>query len=141
DIPMDHRPYRRIDAEAPFSPPRPTLPEGLEEIVADRKVMDAGATVCYRLWWAVELRSTHERADHPDIAVITMERDLLQGLVHQLQTQVNETTGLLEATQSRVERVEERVLHARGQIRMLQDRLVDQWEELIAVVPLSTERP
>ncbi|KAH9303905.1 hypothetical protein KI387_008309, partial [Taxus chinensis] len=56
DIPMDHRPYRRIDTEVPFSPPRPTLLEGPEEIAADHKVMDAGVTESYRLWWAAELR-------------------------------------------------------------------------------------
>ncbi|KAH9300157.1 hypothetical protein KI387_011740, partial [Taxus chinensis] len=50
DIPMAHRPYKRINAEAPFSPPRPTLPEGPEEIAFDRRVMDAGVTESYRLW-------------------------------------------------------------------------------------------
>ncbi|KAH9310855.1 hypothetical protein KI387_025890, partial [Taxus chinensis] len=68
------------------------------------------------------------------------ERDHLQGLVHQLQTQVNETTGLLEVAQSRVERLEARFLHMRGRIHMLQKRLVDQWEEPIAVAPLRMER-
>ncbi|KAH9313226.1 hypothetical protein KI387_028261, partial [Taxus chinensis] len=84
DIPMTYRPYMRIDAEATFSPPRPTPPEGPEEIAADRRVMDAGTTEAYRLWWVAELRGAHER---PDIAVITAERDRLQDLVHQLQTQ------------------------------------------------------
>ncbi|KAH9296684.1 hypothetical protein KI387_044264 [Taxus chinensis] len=97
---MAYRPYMRIDAEATFSPPRPTPPEGPEETAADRRVMDAGVTEAYRLWWVAELRGTRERADHPDIAVITVERDHLQGLVHQLQTQVNETTGLLAVAQS-----------------------------------------
>ncbi|KAH9297954.1 hypothetical protein KI387_029636, partial [Taxus chinensis] len=56
DIPLAYRPYMRIDAEATFSPPRPTPPEGPEEIVADRSVMDAGTTEAYRLWWVAELR-------------------------------------------------------------------------------------
>ncbi|KAH9298070.1 hypothetical protein KI387_029752, partial [Taxus chinensis] len=56
DIPMAHRPYRHINAEAPLSLPRPTLPEGLEEIVADRRVMDARVIESYRLWWVVEMR-------------------------------------------------------------------------------------
>ncbi|KAH9315556.1 hypothetical protein KI387_024183, partial [Taxus chinensis] len=43
-------------AEAPFSLPRPTLPEGPEEIAADRRVMDAGVIESYRLWWAAQLR-------------------------------------------------------------------------------------
>ncbi|KAH9313174.1 hypothetical protein KI387_028209, partial [Taxus chinensis] len=73
--------------------------------------MDAGTTKAYRVWWVKELRGARE---HPDIAVITTERDLLQDLVHQLQTQVNETTGLLEVSQLRVERLEARFLHARG---------------------------
>ncbi|KAH9299851.1 hypothetical protein KI387_031533, partial [Taxus chinensis] len=58
DIPMAYRPYKRIDAEAPFSPPRPTLPEGPEETAADRRVMDAGVTDAYRLWCVAELRGT-----------------------------------------------------------------------------------
>ncbi|KAH9324988.1 hypothetical protein KI387_005166, partial [Taxus chinensis] len=37
DIPMAYRPYMRIDAEAAFSPPQPTPPEGPEEIAADRR--------------------------------------------------------------------------------------------------------
>ncbi|KAH9306907.1 hypothetical protein KI387_011311, partial [Taxus chinensis] len=85
-------PYMRIDTEASFSPPRPIPPEGLEEIAADRRVMDVGATKAYRLWWVAELRGLREKANHPDIAVITAERDHLQGLVYQLQTRVNETT-------------------------------------------------
>ncbi|KAH9294000.1 hypothetical protein KI387_040797, partial [Taxus chinensis] len=32
-----YRPYMRIDAEAAFSPPRPTPPEAPEEITADRR--------------------------------------------------------------------------------------------------------
>ncbi|KAH9305665.1 hypothetical protein KI387_010069, partial [Taxus chinensis] len=56
DIPMAHRPYRRIDTEAPFSPPRPTLLEGPEETTVDRRVMDAGVIKSYRLWWVAELR-------------------------------------------------------------------------------------
>ncbi|KAH9300726.1 hypothetical protein KI387_012309, partial [Taxus chinensis] len=56
DIPLAYRPYMRIDAEAAFSPPRPTPPEGPEEIAADRRVMDAGTTEAYRLWWVTELR-------------------------------------------------------------------------------------
>ncbi|KAH9328638.1 hypothetical protein KI387_000746, partial [Taxus chinensis] len=55
-IPMAHRPYRRIDAEAPFSPPRLILLEGPEETTADRRVMDTGVTESYRLWWAAEMR-------------------------------------------------------------------------------------
>ncbi|KAH9306709.1 hypothetical protein KI387_011113, partial [Taxus chinensis] len=51
DIPLAYRPYMRIDAEAAFTPPRPTPLEGLEEITADRRVMDAGMTEAYRLWW------------------------------------------------------------------------------------------
>ncbi|KAH9317094.1 hypothetical protein KI387_018863, partial [Taxus chinensis] len=58
-----------------FSPPRPTPPEGPEEIAADRKVMDVGMTEAYRLWWVAELRGVRER---PDTAVITAERDRLQ---------------------------------------------------------------
>ncbi|KAH9321051.1 hypothetical protein KI387_015690, partial [Taxus chinensis] len=138
DIPMTYRPYMRIDAEAAFSPPRPTPLEGPEEIATDRRVMDAGTTEAYRLWWVAELRGVR---DHPDIAVITAERDRLQDLVHQLQTQVNETTRLLEVSQLRVERLEARFLHARGCIHMLQEMLADQWEELIAVAPLRMERP
>ncbi|KAH9298501.1 hypothetical protein KI387_030183, partial [Taxus chinensis] len=56
DIPMTYRPYMRIDTEAAFSPPRLTPPEGPEEIAADRRVMDAGTTDTYRVWWVVELR-------------------------------------------------------------------------------------
>ncbi|KAH9315340.1 hypothetical protein KI387_023967, partial [Taxus chinensis] len=56
DIPLAYRPYMRIDAEATFSPPRPTPPEGPEEVAADRRVMDAGTTEAYRLWWVAELR-------------------------------------------------------------------------------------
>ncbi|KAH9322422.1 hypothetical protein KI387_017061, partial [Taxus chinensis] len=56
DIPQAYRPYMRIDAEAAFSPPRPTPPEGPEEIAPDRSVMDAGMTEAYRLWWVAELR-------------------------------------------------------------------------------------
>ncbi|KAH9315591.1 hypothetical protein KI387_024218, partial [Taxus chinensis] len=82
-IPQAYRPYMRIDAEVAFSPPRPTPPEGEEEIAADRSVMYAGTTEAYRLWWVVELRGVR---DHPDIAVITAERDRLQSLVQQLQT-------------------------------------------------------
>ncbi|KAH9309046.1 hypothetical protein KI387_036957, partial [Taxus chinensis] len=55
DIPMAYRPYMRIDAEASFSPPRLTPPGGPEEIAADRRVMDVGATEAYRLWWVAEL--------------------------------------------------------------------------------------
>ncbi|KAH9326643.1 hypothetical protein KI387_006821, partial [Taxus chinensis] len=84
---MAYRPYMRIDAEASFSPPRPTPPEGLEEIAVNRRVMDAGVIEGYRLWWVAELRGVRERSDHPEIAMITAERDCLQGLVHQLQTQ------------------------------------------------------
>ncbi|KAH9309787.1 hypothetical protein KI387_037698, partial [Taxus chinensis] len=84
DIPQAYRPYMRIDAEAAFSPPRPTPPEGPEEIAADRSVMDAGTIEAYRLWWVAELRGVRDR---PDIAVITAERDRLQSLVQQLQTQ------------------------------------------------------
>ncbi|KAH9316232.1 hypothetical protein KI387_024859, partial [Taxus chinensis] len=65
DIPLAYRPYMRIDAEAAFSPPQPTPPEGPEEIAADRRVMDAGTTEAYRLWWVAELRGVR---DHPDIA-------------------------------------------------------------------------
>ncbi|KAH9307282.1 hypothetical protein KI387_035193, partial [Taxus chinensis] len=78
DIPQAYRPYMRIDAEAAFSPPRPTPQEGPEEIAADRSVMDSGMTEAYRLWWVVELQGVRNR---PDIAVITAERDLLQRLV------------------------------------------------------------
>ncbi|KAH9298177.1 hypothetical protein KI387_029859, partial [Taxus chinensis] len=131
-------PYMRIDAEAAFSPPRPTPLEGPEEVAADRRVMDAGTIEAYRLWWVAELRGVRER---PDIAVITAERDRLQRLVQQLQTQVNETRGLLAVAESRVGRLEARVLHARGRIHMLQERLADQWAVPIAVVPLRTERP
>ncbi|KAH9298041.1 hypothetical protein KI387_029723, partial [Taxus chinensis] len=55
DIPMAYRPYMRIDAKASFSPPRLTPPEGLEEITANRRVIDAGVTEAYRLWWVAEL--------------------------------------------------------------------------------------
>ncbi|KAH9327557.1 hypothetical protein KI387_007735, partial [Taxus chinensis] len=55
-------------------------------------------------------------------------------------TQVNETMGMLEASQLRVERLEARFLHARGRIRMLQEMLADQWEEPMAVAPLRMER-
>ncbi|KAH9324225.1 hypothetical protein KI387_004403, partial [Taxus chinensis] len=48
------------------------LTEGPEEI--DRRVMDAGTTEAYRVWWVAELRGARER---PDIAVITAERDRL----------------------------------------------------------------
>ncbi|KAH9303491.1 hypothetical protein KI387_043853 [Taxus chinensis] len=128
----------RIDAEAAFSPPRPTPPEGPEEVAADRRVMDAGTTKAYRLWWVVELRGVR---DCLDIAVITAERDHLQRLVQQLQTQVNETRGLLAVAESLAGRLEAGVLHARGRIRMLHERLADQWVVPIAVVPLRTERP
>ncbi|KAH9318265.1 hypothetical protein KI387_020034, partial [Taxus chinensis] len=84
DIPQAYRPYMRIDAEATFSPPQPTPPEGPEEVAADRRVMDTGMTEAYRLWWVAELQGVR---DHPDIAVITAERDRLQHLVQQLQTQ------------------------------------------------------
>ncbi|KAH9309910.1 hypothetical protein KI387_037821 [Taxus chinensis] len=86
--------------------------------------MDAGTTEAYRLWWVAELRGVRER---PDIAVITAERDRLQRLVQQLQTQVNETRGLLVVAESRAGRLEAEVLHARGRIHMLQERLADQW--------------
>ncbi|KAH9323614.1 hypothetical protein KI387_018253, partial [Taxus chinensis] len=76
--------YMRIYAEAAFSPPRPTPPEGLVEIVVDRRVMDVGTTEAYRVWWVAELRGEREC---PDIAVITAERDCLQDLARQLQTQ------------------------------------------------------
>ncbi|KAH9307161.1 hypothetical protein KI387_043833 [Taxus chinensis] len=95
-------------------------------------------TEAYRLWWVVELRGVREC---PDIAVITAERDRLQRLVQQLQTQVNETRGLLAVAESRAGRLEAGVLHARGRIHMLQERLADQWAVPIAVVPLRTERP
>ncbi|KAH9312844.1 hypothetical protein KI387_027879, partial [Taxus chinensis] len=62
-------------------------------------------------------------------------------LVYQLQTQVNETTGLLEVSQLRVERLEARFLHTRGRIHLLQEMLADQWEEPMAVAPLRMERP
>ncbi|KAH9296332.1 hypothetical protein KI387_039920, partial [Taxus chinensis] len=84
DIPLAYRPYMRIDAEAVLSPPQPTPPEGPEEVAADRRVMDAGTTEAYRLWWVAELQGIR---DCPDIAVITAERDRLQCLVQQLQTQ------------------------------------------------------
>ncbi|KAH9309991.1 hypothetical protein KI387_037902, partial [Taxus chinensis] len=129
DIPQAYRPYIRIDAEAAFSPPRPTPPEGPEEIAADRRVMDAGMTKAYRLWWVAELRGVRERHD---IAVITAERDRLQRLFQQLQTQVNETKGLVVVAESRAARLEAGVLHARGRIHMLQERLADQW-----AVPIS----
>ncbi|KAH9323601.1 hypothetical protein KI387_018240, partial [Taxus chinensis] len=50
---------------AVFSPPQPTPPEGPEEVVADRRVMDAGMTEAYRLWWVAKLRGVRDR---PDIA-------------------------------------------------------------------------
>ncbi|KAH9324963.1 hypothetical protein KI387_005141, partial [Taxus chinensis] len=53
---MTYRPYMRIDAKAAFSPPRPTPPEGLEEIAVNQRVMDAGTTEAYRVWWVAELR-------------------------------------------------------------------------------------
>ncbi|KAH9317077.1 hypothetical protein KI387_018846, partial [Taxus chinensis] len=137
---MAYRPYLRNDAEASFSPPWLTPPEGPEEITADRRVMDAGATEAYRLWWVAELHGLHERANHPDISVITAERDCMQILVYQLQTQVNETMGLLAVAQSRVERLEARFRHTRGCIHMLQERLADRWEEPIIVAPLRMER-
>ncbi|KAH9331531.1 hypothetical protein KI387_003639, partial [Taxus chinensis] len=56
DILLAYRPYMRIDAEATFSPPQQTPLEGPEEIAADRRVMDAGVTKAYRLWWVTELR-------------------------------------------------------------------------------------
>ncbi|KAH9329424.1 hypothetical protein KI387_001532, partial [Taxus chinensis] len=56
DIPLAYRPYMRINAEAAFSPTQPTLPEGPEEVAADRRVMDAGTKEAYRLWWVTELR-------------------------------------------------------------------------------------
>ncbi|KAH9305726.1 hypothetical protein KI387_010130, partial [Taxus chinensis] len=124
DIPLAYRPYMRIDAEAAFSPPRPTPPEGPEEVAADRRVMDAGMIEAYRLWWVAKLRGVRE---HPNIAVITAERDCLHCVVQQLQTQVNETRGLLVVAESRVERLEAGVLHARGRVHMLQERLADQW--------------
>ncbi|KAH9320692.1 hypothetical protein KI387_015331, partial [Taxus chinensis] len=62
----------RIDAEAVFSPPQPTHPEGPEEVAADHRVMDAGTTEAYRLWWVAELQGVRDRHD---IAVITAERD------------------------------------------------------------------
>ncbi|KAH9298107.1 hypothetical protein KI387_029789, partial [Taxus chinensis] len=74
DIPLAYRPYMRIDAAA-FSPPRPTPPEGPEEIATDHRVMDVGMIEAYRLWWVAELRGV---CDHPDIAVIIAERDHLQ---------------------------------------------------------------
>ncbi|KAH9310329.1 hypothetical protein KI387_044734 [Taxus chinensis] len=83
NILMTYRPYMRIDGEATFSPPRPTPPEGPEEIAADRRVMDTGTTEAYRVWWVAEIRGAHEC---PDIAMITAERDRLQELAHQLQT-------------------------------------------------------
>ncbi|KAH9289510.1 hypothetical protein KI387_033627, partial [Taxus chinensis] len=138
DIPLAYRPYMRIDAEGAFSPPRPTPPEGPEEIAVDRRVMDAGMTEAYRLWWVTELQGVR---DHPDIAMITTERDRLQRLVHQLQMQVNEARGLLAVAESRAEGLEARYLHARERINMLHERLVDQWAVPIAVVPLRTERP
>ncbi|KAH9313092.1 hypothetical protein KI387_028127, partial [Taxus chinensis] len=42
--------------------------------------------------------------------------------------------------ESRAERLEAGVLHARGRIQ-LQERLADQWAVPIAVVPLRIERP
>ncbi|KAH9315844.1 hypothetical protein KI387_024471, partial [Taxus chinensis] len=114
----------RIDAEAAFSPPRPTPPEGPEEIASDRSVIDAGMIEAYRLWWVVELRGVRDR---PDISMITAERDRLQRLVQQLQTQVNETRGLLAVAEARAVRLEAGFLHARGRIHMLQERLADQW--------------
>ncbi|KAH9306711.1 hypothetical protein KI387_011115, partial [Taxus chinensis] len=70
------------------------------------------------------LRGVRER---PDIAVITAERDRLQCLVQQLQMQVNETRRLLVVAESRAARLETGVLHARGHIQMLKERLADQW--------------
>ncbi|KAH9298109.1 hypothetical protein KI387_029791, partial [Taxus chinensis] len=53
---MAYRPYMRIDAKASFSPSWLTPLEGPEETTADHRVMDAGVTEAYRLWWVVELR-------------------------------------------------------------------------------------
>ncbi|KAH9294725.1 hypothetical protein KI387_038313, partial [Taxus chinensis] len=55
-----YRPYMMIDAEANTSPANT---QKVLEVAADRRVMDAGTTEAYRLWWVAELQGVRDRPD------------------------------------------------------------------------------
>ncbi|KAH9304978.1 hypothetical protein KI387_009382, partial [Taxus chinensis] len=78
DNPPSFPQYRRDDMERPLPLPQPTVPTGEEEEPVDRYIDDAGCTKRYKQWWAAQLRAIPPRSGKPDLATITVQRDILQ---------------------------------------------------------------